>query len=304
MVKQKDYLSLARLLPVELILILYLLLTGILILSRCSSLSYPWIHLSIRLIIIGVIIGFTRWNFSPVSRITYYTRLMFPIVLLGYLYNETGYLNHLLISHNLDPLISSFDSGLFGIQPSIRFSQVIHSNVFAELMYFGYFAYYLLIIGTPVAITIYSGKKQAQEAVFIMIHSFFVYYIVFIILPVVGPQFYFTNLEPLPQGYLFGPILRFIQHVGEAPTAAFPSSHVSIALMILVLNTKYAKPLLRFAGPVIVLLIVSTVYIRAHYVADVLAAFIVTPFLYYISHLVYTNLQSNISKHEFRINRG
>jgi len=292
MLKQKVRWGLTRLMPTEFVLIFYLLLTGILILIHISSLTNPLVHLGIRLAIIvfGTLLIYWQQTHHT-NPFLYFVRLFFPFILLGYLYNETGYLNHLIIHHHIDTLVSNFEFRLFGFQPSLRFNILFPSNIFAELMYFAYFAYYLLIVGIPLHIFFKSEKKIAQKTVFIIINSFLIYYLIFICFPVAGPQFFYAKLDPLPPGYLFGRLIRFIQQMGEAPTAAFPSSHVSIALMLLWLSSKYAKPLFPVALPVVLLLIFSTVYIRAHYLVDVLAAFITTPVIYIIALFIYKKLQ-------------
>ena len=59
---------------------------------------------------------------------------------------------------------------------------------------------------------------------------------------------------------------------GERPTAAFPSSHVSICLTLLLLAWhSRCKPLFYTLIPFAVLLFFSTVYIKAHYAVDALA---------------------------------
>ena len=115
-----------------------------------------------------------------------------------------------------------------------------------------------------------------------------IYYLIFIFFPVAGPQFYFgyENFAVVSDGF-FSKIVKLIQFYGEKPTGAFPSSHVGIALTILwfcIVN----KP--KWSAIIILpvyLLVLSTVYIAAHYVIDVIAAVIVTPFTYWSSNKLY-----------------
>lgn len=222
-----------------------------------------------------------------------------PILLLGYFYSETDYLNNLFFTEDLDPIFVNMELKIFGTQLSEYFSQVLPSNNFAELMYFGYFSYYLLIIGVPLLIYFKLGHKVAEKAIFIVINSFLIYYFVFIIFPVSGPQFYFENsAQNLPQGYIFGWFIRTLQQFGEAPTAAFPSSHVSICLMLVWICYRNLKKLLLLVIPISILLIFSTVYIKAHYAVDVIAAFIATPIVYFISNKLYSYLNLKLKQHD------
>jgi membrane-associated phospholipid phosphatase len=94
---------------------------------------------------------------------------------------------------------------------------------------------------------------------------------VFFILPTTGPQFYFAPpLNEVPDGYLFCKIMRFLQITGERPTGAFPSSHVAITFTVVIFIAQHCRILLKYALPLFVILVMSTVYIKAHYLVDVI----------------------------------
>ena len=68
--------------------------------------------------------------------------------------------------------------------------------------------------------------------------------------------------------------MKWIYRTFEAPGAAFPSSHVAVALCTVSFSFRYLRPI-RYAHLVVaVLLCVSTVYCRYHYVVDVLAGLV------------------------------
>jgi membrane-associated phospholipid phosphatase len=269
--------------PSEIIVSIYLVLTGFLILIFHSRLSEIQSHLTIRIILLLLLFTLSlrkldQWQFL------HHIRSFFPFVLLAYLYNETDYLNNLIINKDLDAYISQIENAIFSGQPALIFSQLIPYSWFAEFMYFGYFSYYLLIIGIPLYLYIAKDKETGLRVIFIIICSFLLYYSFFIIFPVAGPQFYYSSiLHPLPEGYIFGDAIRIIQLLGEAPTAAFPSSHVSICALLLWLCFIYEKKLLIMSIPVAILLLFSTVYLRAHYVIDVFAGLLFTPIVFKIS---------------------
>ncbi|HYW96476.1 MAG TPA: phosphatase PAP2 family protein [Bacteroidales bacterium] len=268
-----------RLLAVEKAAIAYLLITFLFIIFSGSRLDNNLLHLVMRGSIITVILflPFLEHLYDR-PRLIKAIRIFFPFVLLPFLYNETDYLNNVLFTNDLDPFFSGLESTLFGTQPSLEFAAMIHSDLFADLMYFGYFSYYCLAIGIPLYIYFKTGTREGEQFAFVIIASFLFYYLVYIILPVAGPQFYYANTPAaLPDGYVFGPLMRFISAAGEGRTAAFPSSHVSICLMLLYGCFRYARTLMPLVLPVAVLLLLSTVYLRAHYAIDVIAGMIATP---------------------------
>ena len=62
---------------------------------------------------------------------------------------------------------------------------------------------------------------------------------------------------------------------GERPTAAFPSSHVGVSTIVMLLAWKTgSRRLLYCLLPLYVLLCFSTVYIQAHYAIDVIGGWV------------------------------
>jgi len=107
--------------------------------------------------------------------------------------------------------------------------------------------------------------------------------------PIIGPRVFFHEIggyvlpDPLqqlaptdvyPESVTVGPffqIMAFIYRTFESPGAAFPSSHVAVALSTVFFSFRYL-PRIRFLHlTVATLLCLSTVYCRYHYVVDVLA---------------------------------
>ncbi len=206
--------------------------------------------------------------------------------LLSLLYKETAVFNTLLFP-KIDGFLAHLDEKLFGFQPAIAFSEHFNSLFFIEIMFFGYFCYYLMPIST-LLILLKKIPEKIEEFGFLFITSFLVYYLIFIFLPAEGPQFYF----PFPENSieakgLVGTLIKIIQKNGEAPTAAFPSSHVGIAVIVLIWLYNNLKNWAKYFLPFVVLLCFSTVYIKAHYFVDVVAGIISAPIVYYIVSQLY-----------------
>jgi len=220
------------------------------------------------------------------NRTLNFLRNVYPIFVSGFFYSETIHYNKLFFD-DIDPYLIALEYQLFSSQPSVSFSSYFNSLLFSEMMYIGYFSFYLLIIG----FTVYTYFKKTylnEQSIFILCSSLYIYYYVFALIPAQGPQFFFDSpLNNLPKAYMFDKVMHFIQAIGEQPTGAFPSSHVAISLIILMISKDRAPQFFRIALPFSILLILSTVYIKAHYVVDVLAAFITAPLVLHISKSIY-----------------
>ena len=94
--------------------------------------------------------------------------------------------------------------------------------------------------------------------------------------PAIGDYFNTNDyLIPGPgfdQGFFFN-LVEASQEVGERPTAAFPSSHVGISTIVMIMAWRVSKRLAYILLPFYVLLCCATVYIQAHYLIDSLVGF-------------------------------
>jgi len=127
--------------------------------------------------------------------------------------------------------------------------------------------------------------------------SIFLYYSIFDMLPVVGPQFFLpAQYTKVPDGYLFCWLVRFIQQQGENPTGSFPSSHVGTTMVLLLLAFNRERKLFWVLLPFSIILMFSTVYIKAHYLVDVLGGIVTAFFFYWIANRMYDLLSFDSNK--------
>lgn len=240
----------------------------------------------VRGFVIPLIFGLIYLDSKKHNSLIHLLRMTYPLILSGYFYSETVFYNKLLFD-NIDPLLVEIESAIFGTQPSIVFSAFFSYKLLSEIMYFGYFSFYLLIASFTLYMFL-KKKEHFNKTVFQISASLYLFYLIFCFIPSAGPQFYFLFPDnALPQGYLFEHIMHFIQRMAEQPTGAFPSSHVGVALIILILSRKMAPVFFKFTWPFVFILILSTVFIKAHYAIDILGGIIIAPLILYLSDLLY-----------------
>ena len=104
------------------------------------------------------------------------------------------------------------------------------------------------------------------------------------IFPNIHDYFNHTQERMVSPGWHDGFFYKMVENAheaGERPTAAFPSSHVGIStvLMLLAWHTRQMK-LVWLLVPFFVLMFFATVYIRAHYAIDALAGLVSGGLLY------------------------
>jgi len=243
-----------------------------------------------RLLFAAIIGGLYWWHRYSNWHVISVLRKIIPLGFIIHFYPETYYLNNVIFTEYLDPVFISLDQTIFCTQPSTIFSEALPYAWFNELMNFAYCTYFFTIAGI-VFYLLFRNKDTAFRAAFIMLCSFFIYYILFIILPVAGPQFYvFDHDSALP---VLGPmrkLLLFFHAMGEQPTGAVPSSHIGIMTIYMTLLWQNGRKLFWWILPISFLLMLSTVYIRAHYAIDVLLGFATAPIIFLFSNWCWKKL--------------
>jgi membrane-associated phospholipid phosphatase len=209
----------------------------------------------------------------------------YPIAMLLFVYKETYYMVHPINPVDYDSWLIAADLLMFGAHPTHWLAQFANPLI-TELLQLCYNSYYLLLL-IPV-VTLYQRVNRAQffTAGFLLIYGFYLSYIGYILLPAVGPRFTlheFGHMDLDLPGYWLTSALRDFVNTGEsipkhvvnavdfAQRDVFPSGHVQVTLVAL--SIAFSNRLRARWGMLIVgsLLIVSTVYLRYHYVVDVIA---------------------------------
>lgn len=296
---------LSGLMVFEKVAIAYAALTTLLVLFLYTRMSDPSAILMARVRFLAMTLALWGVYRLVPCRLMIGIRGVVQLALLGLWYPETYDFNRLF--PNLDYLFAQWEQQLFGCQPALLFSQVLPSHVASELFDMGYGSYYFMI--AVIALFYFAFRyREFERATFVILASFFVYYLIYIFLPVVGPTFYYhavglktiaagvfpnvhdyflTHTASLPSpGYTDGVFYQFVEDAkaaGERPTAAFPSSHVGISTICMLLAWHSGNRRLFFVFlPFYIFLCCATVYIQAHYLIDAIAGLITGVGFYFL----------------------
>lgn len=181
---------------------------------------------------------------------------------------------------SLDSIFASLDSWLFGMQPALELYRAMPGNrIVVELFFFAYGSYYFLFSCGIWLLFARGRERQAYQFLATVTLAFYLLYLFYLVFPVAGPKYFFDSLReqwytPF-RGYLFTTLLTSAFDGMDLYGAAFPSSHAAISVLSLLMNLRYQRTLGMVTLPVVLLLLVSTVYIYAHYAVDTIAGVIV-----------------------------
>lgn len=278
------------LLAMEWVIVAYAAVTLLIVLFCSTKLQNPDAMVWGRVRTVAVTFGlWAVYRFVP-CRLTKFLRVAIQMSLLAWWYTDTYNINTLF--PNLDHIVASWDQYLFNCQPALLFAANMTQPLLTEFLELSYVAYYPIII--TVCLYYFTTRyHEFEKCCFIIMASFFTFYLIFDIIPVAGPMYYYpaigmsnaakgifpsvghwfsTHLTMMkPPGWADGIGYQLIAgvHEGERPTGAFPSSHVGIAVVsiILAMRTR-CKTLTLSLLPFVVGICFATVYIRAHYAID------------------------------------
>ena len=295
------------LLAVEWVVLAYMLLTTVVILFTYTKAINPESMLWGRFrILVTMAALWVVYKMVP-CRFTFFCRIGLHLALLSWLYPDPYEIDR--ICPNFDRVFASWEQQIFGCQPALLFYEALPSIFISEPLIIGYSGYFPLIAVVSL-FYFFCRYQEFERATFIILASFFLYYVMFVLLPVTGPQYYYAvvGLDNIANGIFpdigthfalhqdklpipgdpngfFHQLLEAAHETGERPTAAFPSSHVGITVILSILAWKARnKPLFILTLVFLVLINLATIYLRAHYVIDIIAGWITAIVIYTFLH--------------------
>ncbi len=193
-----------------------------------------------------------------------------PIIFIVSIYESLGN----LIQHlqpDIDPWLVKIDVFIFGVEPTLWIQKWI-VPWFTDILSLAYLSYYFIPVVFVAVLYLKHRMAEFDRAIFILALGYYISFIGYILFPAVGPRYALTHLYSVPLEGSF--ITDFVRDTLNAlehnKRDCMPSGHTQIVLMILFLAYRYEKFLFYLFFPIICGLILSTVYLRYHYVIDLL----------------------------------
>ncbi len=259
---------------VDLITLAFVLFLASITLIFVSSVpAWPQLIVRYLLIAVAVVVLAALDKKNPGVRFIRFTHSFIPIVCVLLIFNSLGDLIPGVRQRYYDDLLIRVDFGIFGVHPTVWMERFLNPLLTA-LLQAAYISYYF----TPITLAsfLYLKKKdrEFESAVFALLLCFYLSYIGYMLFPAVGPRFTLDHLQTT--GLKAGPLTLLVQQTLDGlehnKTDAFPSGHTAVALVSLFYAGRYREKMLFWIlVPCVTALIISTVYLRYHYVIDVIA---------------------------------
>jgi membrane-associated phospholipid phosphatase len=194
-----------------------------------------------------------------------------PLLLFPLLYKEVEVLATAIGDWRLTAAIPAWESALFAGHPSLYLSERLAFVPLSEYLHFSYLSYGI-VIPSVAAYWYVSGRRAAFGELLLILSTVLLgSYLFFILLPVDSPYYLSERLGPPLSGHFFFDLVHQVSARGGARGGAFPSAHVSGALVVCLVAWRHQRRLAYLLVPIAASVMVATVYGRFHYVLDSIA---------------------------------
>ena len=231
------------------------------------------------------------------GRLSAFFRLMYAAMLFGIFYRATGGTMFLIFDHFFDYQLVAFETSLYGMEPTLYIDYFLLSPWLNEIFSFCYFCYYLMIPVFLIALFVKKDygviKKYLTAAAITYAVSFLIYFLY----PIEGPRWHFEGqyLNTI-DGYFFRHLVEMIIAGGAVHGGCMPSSHIAIALVIMMFCLKHYRVWGWILFIINIGLAIGTVWGRFHYVTDVYVGIAIGLGAYYLVEKKYASWSAHVYK--------
>jgi membrane-associated phospholipid phosphatase len=190
------------------------------------------------------------------------------------LHDTIGFVN----PHDVHDRLVEMDRAIFGVPPTLWAEQFITPGR-TELMQFLYLNFFWIAPSTSLILLLQRRWPEFRAATVGTLTCFFIGYGLYVVFPAAPPRLvlareFTKNLRGYPVGFSSLSAEAFSLLPVDS-RAAFPSLHTAASLVALVFAWRYARRWFWALLPFVLGLWVSTIYLRHHYVVDLVAGWMV-----------------------------
>jgi membrane-associated phospholipid phosphatase len=211
----------------------------------------------------------------------------FLLILLMY-YTLWGDATLLMVTTDRDQALMAIDQRLFGFQASLALQRFITPEL-TTWMSLSYFYHLINIPLIALFIYLWRGRRNFREMMSgIMVVSFFGL-MGYLLVPAIGPLYTLRNQYTVPLQQSIPLLNREVDFMDFARIRrdVFPSMHVALSFVAWLYAYRNSKKLFWIISPLMISLWISTVYLRYHYLIDVVAGLILAPLCFLLSNRLF-----------------
>jgi len=219
------------------------------------------------------------------------SKIWSPLFIIPMNFTELHDLVHVVHPQDIDPILVQIDRILFGVDPTVWMERLLNPWL-TEILQIVYSTFYFLPIVLGILLIRSHKRHELHFFVFQIVYGFYLSYIGYFLFPALGPRFVLDSLQTVPLTGVF--LMEHIHHLLNSLEGiqrdAFPSGHTAMTLLTLYYAGKYHRPYFYVMIVIASLLVFSTVYLRYHYVSDVIAGVLLMIFVVWSGKKLYDRI--------------
>ena len=237
--------------------------------------------------VLAAVIGISRrtqdWPFSRAAA----ARVVFALLVIRGVFTQVGFVVRASGRPDHAAEVAEVDRWLFGGNDPLEALEGIAHPLVSELMQWAYVAYLVLPPAVILVLATRGARPVAERSIWSMLCIIYMTYVGYYLCPTSGPNIHSNigapgpcEIEPLPlytfqsdlPGVWLKRDLEELVFVGELTKwDCMPSGHVAIAIAVAVFGFRIGRVWGWALLPICSAIVVSTVYLRYHYVVDAVA---------------------------------
>ncbi len=234
--------------------------------------QHGFLRLGITVVAVALFVWFVRrkpwW-----SRLGWIREVM-PFAFCIAIYTNLNDTIHFVNPHDAHDVLIRIDQWMFGVQPCV-WAQRFYTPFLTELFSIGYMNYFVISVAVTVYLLVARRRTEMREALFGTILCFYMGYFLYIAVPAAPPRL--TLVAQFTRDFTGGWVTdaqnQMISLNPNSSRGAFPSLHCAVTLISVMYAWKFQKKLFAVLLPMGITLVLATIYLRHHYVIDILAGF-------------------------------
>ena len=223
-------------------------------------------------VVIIIIIAYVVSRFRVDHPVWSFLRDILPFGYCLAIYTNLHDTVHFANPHDIHNTLIAIDQWLFGVQPCVWAQQFIHPWL-TEVFSFCYMIFFLFAPLVAAVLLFQKRRKAFRETLITVILCFYCGYLLYLIFPAAPPrivlkQFFYVGFDGTPLADMTSKVFSVLP---QDARCAFPSLHGAVTLLSLMFAWKYTKTTFWLMLPFCIGLFMATIYLRHHYVIDLIA---------------------------------
>lgn len=223
------------------------------------------------------------------SELGHILRDWLPFCLVVFIYENLHDVAGQVTGWDFAVLLNRWDIAIFGVEPTI-WAQKVFSPLLTDILSISYATYLMVGLFVMLLLTLWERREDFRHMSLAMTLTFLMGFVGYVFLPASPPRYFIEHLYTDPPRlyglFLFDRMQGAWDGLSVISGGAFPSLHVALSAVALIYAFRFrnlnrtARVVFCVYVPLILSLWFSTVYLRHHWVIDIVAGLLVAAAAY------------------------